>query len=81
LDGEESVSDSPAGRTKLRAKWEGDRLDITIEQSGAASILSWSLSADGKALTLVGTAFIIRRQETGEKVTEELKVKRVYQRR
>lgn len=81
LDGEESVSDSPTGRTKLRATWEGDRLVITMEDAVAASILSWSLSADGKVLTVVGTAIIIRRQETGEKVTEELKVERVYQRR
>jgi hypothetical protein len=79
LDGEESVQDSPMGRAKLRAKWEGDRLVMTMK-AVAASILSWSLSADGKVLTVDGAAFTIKRQPTGEKVTEELKIRRVYQR-
>ena len=79
LDGEESVKDSPMGRTRLRASWEGDRLVMKME-AVAASILSWSLSADRKVLTVDGAAFSIKIQPTGEKVTEEWKVKRVYQR-
>ena len=43
--------------------------------------LSWSLSADGKVLTVVGAASVLKVQPAGEKVTGELKVKRVYQRR
>lgn len=79
LDVEETVKDSPMGRTRLRANWEGDRLVMTTEAE-AASILRWSLSADGQVLTVDGAAFAITRRPTGEKVTEEWRVKRVYQR-
>jgi len=90
LDGEEHVIDSPAGRTKVRAMWRDDLLAMTLmfelprERSKdalgqvAVSFLAWSLSGDGETLTVDGTATLMKLQPTGEKVTEELKVKRVY---
>jgi len=91
LDGEEHVIDSPMGRTKVRATWRGDLLGMTLmfelprERSKdalgqvAVSFLAWSLSDNGKTLTVNGNATLVKAQPTGEKVTEELTVKRIYQ--
>jgi hypothetical protein len=59
---------------------DGPRLpaETLVVRQAATSISSWSLSPNGKVLTVDGAASSPETQPIGEKVTDELKVKRVY---
>jgi hypothetical protein len=60
LDGSESVNTAGQGQSKSVAKWDGAKLVVktTMEgPNGATETTStWSLSADGKELTIVRTS-------------------------
>ncbi len=59
LDGTESVNKTQRGESKSTAKFDGAKLVIKTTQEGpngaVETTASWSLSADGKELTIVRT--------------------------
>lgn len=59
LDGTESVNKTPRGESKSTAKFDGAKLVIKTATEGPNGAMettaTWSLSADGKELTIVNT--------------------------
>lgn len=59
LDGTESVNKTQRGESKSKAKFDGAKLVITTVSEGpngpTETTAAWSLSADGKELTIVRT--------------------------
>ena len=60
LDGSESVNAAGQGQSKSVAKWDGAKLVIKTTMEGqngpTETTATWSLSADGKELTIVRTS-------------------------
>jgi hypothetical protein len=86
LDGKVTTKNEPGGGTvELQAKWNGDRLMVTTTTSRPSFILFsmfvWSLSADGKVLTLQGTTVDKTTQPMGQRVSDNVTARLVYQRR
>jgi hypothetical protein len=86
LDGKVTTKNEPGGGTvELQAKWNGDRVMVTTTTSRPSFILYsmfvWSLSADGKVLTLQGTTVDKTTQPMGQTVSDNVTAKLVYQRR
>ena len=59
LDGTESVNKTPRGESRSTAKFDGGKLVIKTTMEGpngaTETTATWSLSADGKELTIVST--------------------------
>jgi hypothetical protein len=66
---------------EVEAKWNDDRLVVTANSSRASfvrfTILAWSLSADGKELTVLGTSIDRSWPRPNETVSSEVRTKRV----
>jgi len=56
LDGKEKTVETPRGPMKVTPAWKGDNLEITvvreIQGNQIKSVETWSLSADGRTLTV-----------------------------
>lgn len=56
IDGQEKTVDTPMGPMKVTPVWQGDNLEITVRReiqgTEIKSVETWSLSEDGKTLTV-----------------------------
>ncbi len=56
IDGQEKTVETPMGPVKVKPEWKGDNLEITVKReiqgSQIQSVETWSLSEDGKTLTV-----------------------------
>ena len=53
-DGKEAAVEFPSGSAKATAKWEGDALTVEWKTEGGNFRRKYTLSADGKTLTVTG---------------------------
>jgi hypothetical protein len=72
LDGTESINKSQRGESKSVAKWDGAKLVVKTVSEGQAgpqeTTATWSLSADGKELTILS---VNARGETSRVYTKQ----------